>query len=61
VLLSVLLIDPVDVDPVRTCSSTLPGFDDGVTIIGCKSRDSSASEDVEDSGKGRGGFNDQSG
>jgi hypothetical protein len=60
VLFPVLWIDPVDVDPVRLCSSTLPGFDDGVTTIGCQSRDNSASEDVECSGKSRGGFNDQS-
>jgi hypothetical protein len=58
--LPVLWIDPVDVDPVRPCSSTLPGFDDGVMTIGCQSRDNSVSEDVERFGKDREGFNDQS-
>jgi hypothetical protein len=59
-LLSILWIDPVDVDPIRLCSSTLPVLDDGVTISGCRSRDKSVFEDAEGSGKSRGGFNDQS-
>lgn len=42
-------------DPIR-----LPDLGDGVTIIGCRSRDKSVFEDAEGSGKSRGGFNDQS-
>jgi hypothetical protein len=38
----------------------LPDLDDGVTIIGCMSRDKSVFEDVDGSGKSMGGFNDQS-
>jgi hypothetical protein len=48
------------VDPIRLCPSMLPDLDDGVTIIGCRSKDRSAFEDAEGSGKSRGGFNDQS-
>jgi hypothetical protein len=59
-LLSILWIDPVDVDPIRLCPSMLPALDDGVITIGCRSRDKSAFEDVVGSGKSRGGFNDQS-
>jgi hypothetical protein len=53
--LSILWVDPVDVDPIR-----LPDLGEGVTIIGCRSRDKSVFEDAEGSGKSRGGFNDQS-
>jgi hypothetical protein len=38
----------------------VPDLDDGVIIIGCKSKDKSVFGDVEGSGKSRGGFNDQS-
>jgi hypothetical protein len=54
-LLSILWIDPVDVDPIRLCPSMLPDLGDGVTIIGCRSRDKSMFEGVEGSGKSRGG------
>lgn len=59
-LLSSLWLDSVDVDPIRLCPSMLPDLDDGVTIIGCISRDKSVFEDVDGSGKSMGGFNDQS-
>lgn len=44
-------------DPIR-----LPDLrvGDGVTVIGCRSRDKSVFEDAEGSGKSSGGFNDQS-
>jgi hypothetical protein len=38
----------------------LPDLDDEVITIGCRSRDKSVFEDAEESGKSRGGFNDQS-
>jgi hypothetical protein len=59
-LLSSLWVDPVDVDPIRLCPSMLPDLDDGMTIIGCMSRDKSVFEEVDGSGKSMGGFNDQS-
>jgi hypothetical protein len=59
-LLSILWIDTVDVDPIRLCPSMPPDLDDGVTIIGCRSRDKSVFEGVEGSGKSRGGSNNQS-
>ncbi len=59
-LLLELWVDPVDVDPVRLCSSMLPDLDDGVMIIGCRSRDKSVFDGVERSGKSKGGFNVQS-
>jgi len=59
-LLSILWLDPVDVDPIRLCPSMLPDLDDGVIMIGCRRRDKSVFGDVEGSGKSRGGFRDQS-
>jgi hypothetical protein len=59
-LLSILWIDPVDVDPIRLCPSMLPDLGDGVTIIGCRSRDKSMFEGVEGSGKSRGGSSKES-